>query len=94
MESGAKYKVAGNTAFGKKDRGAAVEAYSQAIESHIGVLSQKPDDREEREARKQVALCYVNRAVAFLTEGDGLNAERALDDSKSALSFYPGYAKA
>jgi hypothetical protein len=91
---GAEAKAKGNLAFAKKERQPAVEAYSKATRLYLDVLDMKPDDQDKKEAEKQLAVCYANRAAAWLIDGSGGDASKALEDGKKAEEAVPGYAKA
>jgi hypothetical protein len=52
------------------------------------------DPVQEKEAEKQVAICYANQAAAWLIVGSGRDAKKALEDGKLAERNDPGYAKA
>ncbi|KAF4614920.1 hypothetical protein D9613_002768 [Agrocybe pediades] len=94
MELAEKEKASGNKAFAKKDRKAAIEAYSAAVGHTTDVLSQKPDIKEQEKATKLRAVCLANRAAAQLLPGDDMNAKSALEDGKAAETLDPSYAKA
>ncbi|KAF8892650.1 hypothetical protein BD779DRAFT_1670316 [Infundibulicybe gibba] len=94
FEQAERCKAAGNEAFSRKDRKAALDAYSEAIECLIDALSQKLDLEEERKAKRQLAICHGNRAAASLLEGSGMDAAKAIEDGKTAERFDPSYAKA
>ncbi|CAA7267660.1 unnamed protein product [Cyclocybe aegerita] len=89
-----KAKVVGNNAFSQKDRKAAVKAYGEALSWLLDVLAQKPDTADEEKAKKLQAVCYANRAAAYLIPGEGINLRKALQDGKDAEKADPGYAKA
>lgn len=89
-----KSKTAGNKAFAQKERKAAVDAYTDAVDHLVDVLSQKPDDADEEKAKKLMAISYANRAAAYLLPGDGMDLDRALVDGKAAEKMDPTYSKA
>jgi len=93
LESASKSKSIGNAAFARKDRSAAVMAYSDAIDSLIDALCQKPDIQQEKDAKRQLAICYSNRAAAYLIPGPGMDASKALKDGEAAEHQDPSYAK-
>lgn len=93
MELAEKSKLIGNTAFSRKERAAAIKAYTAAIEHLIDVLSMKPD-LEEAKAKKLLAICYSNRAATYLIPGAGQDANQALLDGQKAEKADPSYAKA
>lgn len=86
-------KTIGNAAFSKQDRLGALKAYADAIEDASDALSQKPDVEDEKRAKKQLAICYANRAAAYLMVGAGSNPKMAIQDGKSAEEADPSYAK-
>lgn len=86
-------KKAGNAAFVQQDCLTASRAYSDAIEDLFDVLSQKPDLDNEKRAKKQLAICYANRAAAYLIAGDASHAGKALGDGKAAEASDPSYVK-
>ena len=94
MELAEKSKLIGNTAFSRKERAAAIKAYTAAIEHLIDVLSMKPDLEEEAKAKKLLAICYSNRAATYLIPGAGRDASQALLDGQKAEKADPSYAKA
>ncbi|KAF5387082.1 hypothetical protein D9615_001803 [Tricholomella constricta] len=94
LVSADKLKAAGNAAFTRKDGPEAVKAYSGAVDALIDVLSMTPDVEDEKKARKQLAVCYANRAAAYLISGAGVDAKRAIEDGKAAEHWDPAYAKA
>lgn len=94
MELAEKSKLIGNTAFSRKERAAAIKAYTAAIEHLIDVLSMKPDLEEEAKAKKLLAICHSNRAATYLIPGVGQYANQALLDGKKAEKADPSYAKA
>lgn len=93
MESASKSKSIGNAAFARKDRSAAVTAYSDAIDSLIDALCQKPDVQQEKDAKRQLAICYANRAAAYLIPGPGMDPSKAFKDGEAAEYQDPSYAK-
>lgn len=89
-----KAKTAGNKAFSQKDRRSAIKAYSEALSHLVDVLSQKPNDEDEKKAINLRAICFANRAATYLVPGDGMNLKKALEDGKAAEAINPSYAKA
>ena len=94
MELAEKSKLIGNTAFSRKERAAAIKAYTAAIEHLIDVLSMKPDLEEEAKAKNLLAICHSNRAATYLIPGAGQDANQALLDGQKAEKADPSYAKA
>ncbi|KAF8061481.1 hypothetical protein FPV67DRAFT_281733 [Lyophyllum atratum] len=94
LVSADKLKTAGNASFSRKDRLEAVKAYTGAIDALIDVLSMTPDIEDEKKAKKQLAICYGNRAAAYLIPGTGVDAKKAIEDGKSAQEWDPNYTKA
>ncbi|EDR11276.1 uncharacterized protein LACBIDRAFT_293413 [Laccaria bicolor S238N-H82] len=93
MELAEKAKSVGNEAFSRKERAAAIKAYTEAIGHLIDVLSMKPDLDEEAKAKNLLAVCYSNRAATYLIPGAGQDVERALLNGKKAEMADPSYAK-
>jgi len=89
-----KAKIAGNKAFSQKDRRSAIKAYSEALSHLVDVLSQKPNDEDEKKAVNLRAICFANRAATYLVPGDGMDLKKALEDGKAAEDTHPSYAKA
>jgi len=94
LVSADKLKSAGNAAFTRKNRSEAVKAYSGAIDALTDVLSMTPDIEDEKKAKKQLAICYANRAAAYLISGAGEDPNKAIKDGKSAQQWDPTYSKA
>jgi hypothetical protein len=90
---GAFAKAEGNAAFAQKDRPVAVKGYTQAIKHLIDALSQRPDLNEKKDLENQLAICYANRAAAWLIEGEGMDAKKAVDDGVAAEETDPMYPK-
>ncbi|TFK42924.1 hypothetical protein BDQ12DRAFT_696320 [Crucibulum laeve] len=93
LESANRWKTIGNAAYGRKDRDKAVNAYTDASEDLLHVLSQKPDIDEEKKAKRLLAICRSNRAAARLIPGVGMGAEEALHDAQDAEKADPSYNK-
>lgn len=89
-----KSKAMGNQAFAKKDRKAALKAYSDALRYVVDVLAQNPDIQEEEKAIRLRAMCFANRAAAHLIPGEGMDAKKTLEDGEDAEKVDPSYAKA
>ncbi|KAF4608780.1 hypothetical protein EYR40_001127 [Pleurotus pulmonarius] len=89
-----KDKTAGNSAFQKKDRVAAIQFYSDAIGHLLDALSQKPMPSDEAKANKLMSVCFANRAATYLLPGDGIDLKKALADGESAEKADPDYGKA
>ncbi|RDB23978.1 hypothetical protein Hypma_008832 [Hypsizygus marmoreus] len=94
LESAHKLKASGNASFGRKDRTSALKAYSDAINALDDVLAMTPDIKDEKQAKKQLAICFGNRAAAYLMPGEGMDAVKALHDGEAAEAADPSYAKA
>lgn len=94
MDLAEKAKVVGNAAFSRKERPAAIKAYTEAIDHLLDVLSMKPDLEEETKAKKLLAICHSNRAATYLISGAGQDAKQALLDGQKAEKADPAYAKA
>lgn len=86
-------KAAGNSAFQKRDRFAAIKFYTDAI-GHLDALSQKPLPSHEARANKLMCVCFANRSATYLLPGDGIDLKKALADGESAEKVDPDYAKA
>ncbi|TFY57948.1 hypothetical protein EVJ58_g6718 [Rhodofomes roseus] len=89
-------KRLGNEAVGRKDRTAAVKHYSEAFEFYADAFSQKPTATadEEHGIKRSMAICLANRAAAWLMEGEGRDAKKALADAERAAAFDEDYGKA
>ncbi|KAF8162969.1 hypothetical protein B0H34DRAFT_301903 [Crassisporium funariophilum] len=94
MSLATKAKTTGNDAFHKQDRISALRAYSEALKHLIDVLCQKPDSELEGKAKKLQAVCYANRAAAYLIPGKGIDMNRALKDGQDSEKADPSYNKA
>ncbi|KAI0065846.1 hypothetical protein BV25DRAFT_1879765 [Artomyces pyxidatus] len=90
-----KTKEAGNAAFAKRDRDGAVELYKEAIEHAVRAATEGAS--EESMKREQVyrllAICASNCAAAYLLEGDGMDAQKALESAQEAEEFDKSYVK-
>lgn len=87
-------KAAGNYAFQKRDRFAAIKFYTDAIGHLLDALSQKPLPSDEARANKLMCVCFANRSATYLLPGDGIDLKKALADGESAEKVDPDYAKA
>ena len=87
-------KVAGNDAFGHKDRDTALQKYSEATNLVTEALAQRPNDVQKRAANKLMAVCLSNRAATYLLPGDGSDAAKALEDAEKAERYDADYGKA
>lgn len=94
MELAEKSKLIGNAAFSRKERAAAIKAYTEAIKHLIDVLSMKPGLEEEAKAKNLLAICHSNRAATYLIPGAGQDVDQALLDGQKAEKADPSYAKA
>jgi hypothetical protein len=94
MRRGATAKTEGNTAFAQRRREPALEAYSRAIEIYDAVVAQRLDPDHTANTNTQLTICYANRAAAWLLDGPGEDAQKALEDGRAAEKVDPGYAKA
>lgn len=86
-------KASGNAAIARKDRTKAVAHYTEAIECLVDASAQKPTDEEEKQLERLWVVCFANRAAAWLLEGPGQDAKKALDDATEAVKRDEGYAK-
>ncbi|KAF9533411.1 hypothetical protein CPB83DRAFT_782965 [Crepidotus variabilis] len=93
MTRAEKAKNEGNKSFSKKDREAALKSYKQALDLVEDVLCQKPTEAEEKAAKKLQAICFANRAAAYMIPGEGCDASKALEDGKAAEAADPSYNK-
>jgi hypothetical protein len=89
-----KAKDDGNAAFAREDRSAAIEAYSEAMERMRDALEQNPDEEQVAKAVTFLAICLSNRAAAYLMDGEGMDAMKAVRDGEKAESVDPNYVKA
>ena len=87
-------KTEGNRAFNAKDFKRAIAEYSKAIYRAEDVAdSDRGEEEAEQAARRLLAVCYANRAAAYLLPGDESDVKKALEDSKQAETYNPDYAK-
>ena len=93
LKIGAGAKATANAAYAKQNCAVALKAYSEAIRTYEHVLTQRPDTAEEKTALRQLAVCYANRAAAYLLPGQGLDHEAALKDARKAEEVDPTYEK-
>jgi hypothetical protein len=83
-------KVAGNTAYKRENRKGAVKAYTDAIGTmRDALVKAKVSDEEKRNGERLVAICFANRAVVYLLEGAGIDAQKAANDAKMAQEWDP-----
>ena len=87
-------KTRGNQAFAKKNRVAAVQHYTDAIDELVHAAAQKPTDAEEKKIKGMLAVCFANRAAAYLLPGEGQDAQKALEDADQAITQDAEYSKA
>ena len=87
-------KQLGNAAVGRKDRAAAVKHYSEAFEFLRDGAAQNPTAAEKRDLQKRMAVVLANRAAAWLLDGEGQDAKKALQDAELAVTFDEEYGKA
>jgi hypothetical protein len=90
------FKRLGNDAFKKKDRKAAVAAYTQAIdelEEALGLAQLELDDEAKADAKKALAVCYANRAAAWTIDGPGSDAGKAVEDGYASERMNKTYLK-
>ncbi|KAJ8481658.1 hypothetical protein ONZ45_g15235 [Pleurotus djamor] len=59
----------------------------------VDALSQKPKEEEEKQAHSLLAICFANRAAAYLIHGAGMDAKKAAADGENAVKVDPDYAK-
>ncbi|KAJ8515517.1 hypothetical protein ONZ45_g7062 [Pleurotus djamor] len=93
MEFAEKAKADANAAFKARDRVGAIKGYSDAIDHLVDALSQKPKEEEEKQAHSLLAICFANRAAAYLIHGAGMDAKKAAADGENAVKVDPDYAK-
>ncbi|KAK1226657.1 hypothetical protein PQX77_010369 [Marasmius sp. AFHP31] len=94
MAMGNRYKEQGNQAFKAGKRDEALQLYQAAIDAVYKIWGGgDPDKEQERKAYRLIAMCYANRSAAWMIEGEGGDAEKALDAGKKAEHTDPGYAK-
>lgn len=86
-------KLAGNAYFSRKDREGALRAYRETIDHLWDALAQNPDEHDKQTIKKNLAVCYANRAAALLIDGPGIDAKAALKDGELAEHWDPSYAK-
>jgi len=96
MEIFQELKEAGNAAYARNDRKAAIDSYKEAIGHLEKMLFKGVADAEEREktVNEMTAVCYSNLAATRLIPGDGIDAEGAVADAELALKSDADYAKA
>ncbi|KAA1475758.1 hypothetical protein DENSPDRAFT_932582 [Dentipellis sp. KUC8613] len=95
LEIVAKFKNEGNEAFARRDRAAAIKAYSGAIKYLDDVLENTSGNPvEEQRLTRLVAVVCANRAAAYLLDGEGRDAKMALIDGHVAEDRDPTYLKA
>jgi hypothetical protein len=94
MRRSAAAKTEGNTAFAQRRREPAPEAYSRTIEIYDAMVAQRLDPDHTADTNKQITICYANRAAAWLLDGPGFDAQKALEDGRVAEKVDPSYAKA
>ncbi|TFY71397.1 hypothetical protein EVG20_g1601 [Dentipellis fragilis] len=81
-------------AFARRDRAAAIKAYSAAIQYLDDVLDNTSGNPDvEQRLERLVAVVCANRAAAYLLEGEGRDAEMALIDGRVAEDRDPTYIK-
>ncbi|THH29493.1 hypothetical protein EUX98_g4696 [Antrodiella citrinella] len=94
LRSGSRSKVLGNDAMKRKNRPDAVRHYTDAVGWLWGAASQKPDTKELKEIDALWSVCLGNRAAAYLMDGEGQDAAKALQDALEACKLNKDYAKA
>jgi hypothetical protein len=94
MKLGQKLKVKGNEAFAKGHRKVAIETYEEAITRGIEALNTGPTDDQRKRALTLLAILYSNLAATYLIPGEGMDAQKALDQALKAEHVGPSYAKA
>ncbi|KAF9009361.1 hypothetical protein BDQ17DRAFT_1421550 [Cyathus striatus] len=82
-------KNKGNAAFSRRDRAAAMDAYTEATHCLHVALSLNLDADEEKIAERQLAICYANRAACRLLQGNGIDIRGALEDGEQAEKMDP-----
>ena len=87
-------KQLGNDAIGRKDRTAAVKHYSEAYQFLADAIAQNAIDEEKRDIKRKMAICLSNRAAAWLLDGQGQDAKKALQDAEKAATIDEDYGKA
>lgn len=87
-------KTLGNQAIKQKQRNDAVKHYSNAVECLQDAWSQRPTDNQAKEIKNLMSVCLCNRAAAWLMDGAGQDAKRALKDADEAIERDPSYNKA
>lgn len=94
MDAAEAAKAEGNRAFKEKDFKTAIEEYGKAIDRAKEVaFSDRGEEEAGQAARRLLAVCYANRAAAYLLPGDELDVEKALEDGQKAEKYNPDYAK-
>ena len=86
-------KGLGNEAFSRRERAQAVTHYTEAIEYLHDAAAQQPTDEEKSNIQGTMAVCFANRAAAWLLPGEGQDPQKALDDASAAVEHDAGYAK-
>ncbi|KAI0694104.1 hypothetical protein BC835DRAFT_1030797 [Cytidiella melzeri] len=87
-------KALGNQAIASKNRSKAVKHYTEAIECLLDAISQNPTKEEKTKIEELLSVCHVNRSVAWMMEGSGLDPKKALKDAEDATLWNEDYAKA
>ncbi|KAK7683725.1 hypothetical protein QCA50_013101 [Cerrena zonata] len=87
-------KALGNQDLKRKQRTDAIKHYSEAVECLHDAWSQKPTDNQTKEIKNLMSVCLANRAAAWLMEGEGQDAKKALKDAEEAIEREPSYNKA
>ncbi|KAI0047326.1 hypothetical protein FA95DRAFT_1595755 [Auriscalpium vulgare] len=86
-----------NEAYAGRDREAALMEYTFAVATLTIVLVEGHGAAEMARARTQLAVCLANRAAAYLLEGPGMDAQRALREGMGAeradASYVKGYLR-
>lgn len=86
-------KSEGNRAFKAKDYKTAIEEYSKAIDRAWDASTSRQGAEDTLVARKLMAVCYANRAAAYLSPEDESDVQKALEDCQKAEKYDPDYAK-
>jgi hypothetical protein len=76
----------GAEAFTARERGKALEQFTQAIDDMLDVLSR---NREVKRIHQNLAMTYANRANALLMDGIVEDVDAALHDAEQAEKFDP-----
>ncbi|KAG7094259.1 hypothetical protein E1B28_007863 [Marasmius oreades] len=88
------FKEKGNQSFKAGKRKEALDLYQHAIDSLFKIFGAgDPDEEQVEKASRWIAVCRANRAATWLLNGEGKDAEKALEEAKMAENLYPGYAK-